>query len=329
MSFNHIAVIGAGAWGSALALSCARAGRRVTLWEGEAANAAQLVGKRESLFLPGVRLDDSIVLARDLAEAAAAEAILLVVPAQAVRAVATALSPLIAAGTPVIVCAKGIERGTKKFMSEVIAECAPNAAIAILSGPSFAADVARGMPTAVTLAAGEAKLAGALAQAVSSTTLRPYHATDIRGVEIGGAAKNVLAIASGIVTGRALGFSAAAALTTRGFAELMRFGRAYGAKPETMMGLSGLGDLILTCTSPQSRNFTFGVNLGRGQKPDDIHRSTGLAEGVFTAPVLLEMARERNVDMPISAAVAALLDGRMNVDAAIESLLSRPLKAEA
>jgi glycerol-3-phosphate dehydrogenase (NAD(P)+) len=329
MSFNHIAVIGAGAWGSALALTCARAGRKVTLWEGNAANAEQLAKKRESLFLPGVRLDDGIALAAELAEAAAAEAILLVVPAQAVRAVATDLSRLIAERTPIIVCAKGIERGTKKFMSEVIAECAPKAAMAILSGPSFAADVARGMPTAVTLAADDATLAGELAQAVSSTTLRPYHSTDIRGVEIGGAAKNVLAIASGIVTGRALGFSAAAALTTRGFAELMRFGRAYGAKPETMMGLSGLGDLILTCTSPQSRNFSFGINLGRGQKPDDIHRTTGLAEGVFTAPVLLEMARERNIDMPISAAVAALLDGTMSVEAAIESLLTRPLKAEA
>jgi glycerol-3-phosphate dehydrogenase (NAD(P)+) len=328
MSFNHIAVIGAGAWGSALALTCARAGRKVTLWEGNAANAEQLATKRESLFLPGVQLDERIALAADIADAARAEAILLVVPAQAVRAVATALSGLIAERTPIIVCAKGIERGTKKFMSDVIAECAPKAAMAILSGPSFAADVARGMPTAVTLAAGDAGLAGELAQAVSSTTLRPYHSTDIRGVEIGGAAKNVLAIASGIVTGRALGFSAAAALTTRGFAELMRFGRAYGAKPETMMGLSGLGDLILTCTSPQSRNFSFGISLGRGQRPDDIHRTTGLAEGVFTAPVLLEMARERHVDMPISSAVAALLGGAMSVEAAIESLLSRPLKAE-
>jgi glycerol-3-phosphate dehydrogenase (NAD(P)+) len=245
-----------------------------------------------------------------------------------VRAVATALARLIAERTPIIVCAKGIERGTKKFMSDVIAECAPNATMAILSGPSFAADVARGMPTAVTLAAGDAELAGELAQALSSTTLRPYHSTDIRGVEIGGAAKNVLAIASGIVTGRELGFSAAAALTTRGFAELTRFGKAYGARPETMMGLSGLGDLILTCTSPQSRNFSFGINLGRGQKADEIHRTTGLAEGVFTAPVLLEMARERHVDMPISSAVAALLDGTMSVETAIESLLSRPLKAE-
>jgi glycerol-3-phosphate dehydrogenase (NAD(P)+) len=329
MPFNHIAVIGAGAWGTALALTCARAGRKVTLWEADAANAAALKAKRESLFLPGVRIDDSVIIAGDLAAAVAAEAILLVVPAQAVRAVATTLAPLLAAGTPLIVCAKGIERGSNKFMSEVIAECTPGAVPAILSGPSFATDVARGLPTAVTLAAADAKLAGELAQAVGSATFRPYHSSDVRGVEIGGAAKNVLAIAAGVVAGRGLGASALAALTTRGFAELVRFGKAYGAKPETMMGLSGLGDLLLTCSSPQSRNFTFGVNLGRGHDPATIQKTTGLAEGAFTAAVLLDMARERAIDMPISAAVVALLDEKMTVDAAIDSLLTRPLKAEA
>ena len=261
-----------------------------------------------------------------LTDVARAQAILLVVPAQAVRVVTKSLASSITAGTPVIVCAKGIERGTRTFMAELIAECAPNAIPAILSGPSFAADVARGMPTAVTLAAIDDKLAGELARAIGSANFRPYHSTDVRGVEIGGAVKNVLAIAAGVVAGRGLGASAQAALTTRGFAELVRFGRAYGARPETMMGLSGLGDLLLTCSSPQSRNFSFGINLGRGQKPDAIHG--GLAEGVFTAPVLLEMAGERAVDMPIAAAVAALLDGRMSVDEAIESLLSRPFRAE-
>jgi glycerol-3-phosphate dehydrogenase (NAD(P)+) len=211
-------------------------------------------------------------------------------------------------------------------MTEVIAEAAPSAVPAILSGPSFAVDVARRMPTAVTLAAADAKLAAELAQAVGSPTFRPYHSSDVRGVEIGGAAKNVLAIAAGVVTGRGLGASALAALTTRGFAELVRFGKAYGAKPETMMGLSGLGDLLLTCSSPQSRNFSFGIKLGRGEKADSIQ--SGLAEGVFTAPVLLEMARDRAIDMPISAAVVALLDGKMTVDSAIESLLTRPFKAE-
>ena len=326
MVFNKILVIGAGAWGTALALTCARAGRVVSLWEPEAANAAQLAAKRESPFLPGVRLDEAVTLASGLTDVARAEAILLVVPAQAVRVVTKSLASSITAGTPVIVCAKGIERGTRTFMAELIAACAPSAIPAILSGPSFAADVARGMPTAVTLAAIDDKLAGELARAIGSANFRPYHSTDVRGVEIGGAVKNVLAIAAGIVAGRGLGASAQAALTTRGFAELVRFGRAYGARPETMMGLSGLGDLLLTCSSPQSRNFSFGINLGRGQKPDAIHG--GLAEGVFTAPVLLEMAGERAVDMPIAAAVAALLDGRMSVDEAIESLLSRPFRAE-
>jgi glycerol-3-phosphate dehydrogenase (NAD(P)+) len=327
MAFNHIAVLGAGAWGTALALACARAGRSITLWEHDPANAERLKKQRESHFLPGILLDDRIAIASNLAEAAGAAAILLVVPAQAVRAVIQTLAPALSERTPVIVCAKGIERGSRRFMTEVIAECAPKAIPAILSGPSFAADVARGMPTAVTLAAADGKLAAELAQAVGSATLRPYHSNDVRGVEIGGAAKNVLAIAAGAVMGRGLGASALAALTTRGFAELVRFGKAYGAKAETMMGLSGLGDLLLTCSSPQSRNFTFGIKLGRGERPDSIH--AGLAEGVFTAPVLLEMAHDRSVDMPISAAVAALLMGKMTVDAVIESLLTRPFKAES
>ncbi len=326
MPFDSIAVIGAGAWGTALALTCARAGRRVLLWEHDAANAENLKKRRQSLFLPGVRVPDEIVIAADFAAATRAQAMLLVVPAQAVRSAAQKLAPLVAAGTPVVVCAKGIERGSQQFMTDVVAACAPQVAPAILSGPSFAADVARSLPTAVTLAARDGALAADLARAIGSANFRPYHATDVRGVEIGGAAKNVLAIAAGIVAGRKLGASAAAALTTRGFAELARFGRAYGARPETLMGLSGLGDLLLTCSSPQSRNFSFGAALGAGQRPSDIHG--GLAEGVFTAPVLLDMARERGVDMPIAAAVAAVLNEKLSVDAAIESLLTRPLRAE-
>ena len=325
MTIQRIAVLGGGAWGVALGLTAARAGRDVTIWEYDATNAEHLATKRESRFLPGVRLDDSVKVTRALAEAGRADAVLLVVPAQAMRATVKALAQTVANGTPLIACAKGIEHGTRRFMTEIIQECAPKAAAAILSGPSFAADVARGLPTAVTLAAADAALAEALAYAMNSGTFRPYHSTDVRGVEIGGAAKNVLAIAAGIVTGRGLGASAAAALTTRGFAELSRFGRAFGAKPETMTGLSGLGDLILTCSSPQSRNFSCGVALGRGEKPDQ----SKLAEGVFTAPVLLEMARAKNVDMPISAAVAAVLAGKLSVDEAIESLLTRPIKSEA
>lgn len=327
MTIQRIAVLGGGAWGTALALTCARAGRNVTLWEYEPGNAASLEKKRESRFLPGVRIDNEIKVTRDLGDTVNSDAILLVVPAQAVRSVVTSLASLVAKHTPLIVCAKGIEHGTHKFMTEIIAECAPVAVPAILSGPSFAADVARGMPTAVTVAASDGKLALDLAHALSAGTFRPYHSTDVRGVELGGATKNVLAIAAGIVTGKGLGASASAALTTRGFAELVRFGKACGAKTETMMGLSGLGDLILTCGTPQSRNFSCGVALGKGEKPDTAAHGK-LAEGIFTAPVLLEMAREKNVEMPISVAVAAVLSGKLSVDEAIESLLTRPLKSE-
>jgi glycerol-3-phosphate dehydrogenase (NAD(P)+) len=328
VSFDRIAVLGGGAWGTALAQTCARAGRAVTLWEHDAANAASLIAARESRFLPGVRLDTRIGVTRELSEAAQAEAILLVVPAQALRSVASVLAGVISERTPLIVCAKGIERGTHRFMSEIIAECAPNAVPVILSGPSFAADVARGLPTAVTLAAADGALAAALAEAIGSATFRPYHSTDVRGVEIGGAAKNVLAIASGIVTGRGLGASASAALVTRGFAELVRFGRAFGARPETLTGLSGLGDLVLTCSSPQSRNFSLGVALGKGLAPAEAQQQSKLAEGAFTAAALVEMARARDIEMPISSAVDAVLDGRLSVEQAIESLLTRPFRAE-
>jgi len=327
MAIQHIAVLGGGAWGTALALTCARAGRQVMLWEYEPDNAASLEQKRESRFLPGVRLDNGIKVTRDLAETASSNAILVVVPAQAMRSVITSLAKSNIERTPLIACAKGIEHGTHKFMTEIITECAPNALPAILSGPSFAADVARGLPTAVTIAATDGKVALDLAHALNAGTFRPYHSTDVRGVELGGATKNVLAIAAGIVTGKGLGASASAALTTRGFAELVRFGKASGAKTETMMGLSGLGDLILTCGTPQSRNFSCGVALGKGEKPETAAHGK-LAEGVFTAPVLLEMAREKSVEMPVSTAVAAVLAGKMRVDEAIESLLTRPLKSE-
>ena len=328
MNHQRIGVLGGGAWGTALAEVSVRAGRKVTLWEYDEELAIALKSTRTSKFLPRHRIHDDINVTSDLKEAVRADAILVVVPAQALRSVAKALQPLLGKGVPVIACAKGIERGTGKFMTEIIAECAPQAEPAILSGPSFASDVARGMPTAVTLAANDEKLAASLSEALGSRGFRPYQSTDVRGVEIGGAAKNVLAIAAGIVAGRGLGNSASAALTTRGFAELVRFGRAFGARPETMMGLSGLGDLILTCSSPQSRNYSFGVNLGRGHKPDEIEATTGLAEGAYTAEILSEMARKKDIEMPIAGAVAALVGKRMNIDEAIESLLNRPVGAE-
>ncbi|MBX9774014.1 MAG: NAD(P)-dependent glycerol-3-phosphate dehydrogenase [Xanthobacteraceae bacterium] len=328
MTYQHIGVVGGGAWGTALAIAAARAGRQVTLWEHDPSNAEQLASKRESLFLPGARIGDAITVTRDAAALARAPALLLVVPAQAMRKVVTALAPAVAAGTPLVVCAKGIEAGTHAFMSDIVATCAPKAVPAILSGPSFAADVARGLPTAVTLAASDEATAAALAQALGSATFRPYHSTDVRGAEIGGAAKNVLAIGAGIVAGRQLGASATAALITRGFAELTRFGRAFGARPETLTGLSGLGDLVLTCSTPQSRNFSFGHALGKGQTPDQVRAGAKLSEGAFTAPVLVEMARAKGVEMPISAAVAAILGGTLSVGDAIEGLLTRPFRAE-
>jgi glycerol-3-phosphate dehydrogenase (NAD(P)+) len=327
-SLQSVSIIGAGAWGTALATVAARAGRDVTLCARDAAHAARIAAARENPRLPGIKLATNIKVTNDLALAGHADIVLIATPAQHLRGAANALAPHLRQGTrqgtPVIACAKGIEHGTHEFMTEVIAQAAPRAIAAILSGPSFADNVARGLPTAVTLAAQDEALAGRLVQALGSPTFRPYHTTDVRGVEIGGAAKNVLAIAAGIVVGKELGASALAALTTRGFSELARLGRACGARGETMTGLSGLGDLILTCSSPQSRNFALGLALGRGEP-----RPSGkLAEGEFTAPVLIELAASKNVDMPVSAAVAAILSGAVTIDAAIESLLTRPFKAE-
>lgn len=323
-SFQSVAVIGSGAWGTALASVAARADRDVILFARNSQSAAQMTATRTSPKLPGIQLEARIRVTADIALAAAADIVLIATPAQNLREAALQLAAHLKPSTPLIACAKGIERGTRRFMTEVIAEAAPYATSAILSGPGFADDVARGLPTAVTLASEDEALATALVQALGSSTFRPYHTTDVRGVEIGGAAKNVLAIAAGIVVGKKLGASALAALTTRGFSELVRLGRACGARGETMSGLSGLGDLILSCSSPQSRNFALGVALARGEQP-----APGmLAEGAFTAPVLIELAAAQDVDMPVSAAVAAILSGSTTIDAAIESLLTRPFKAE-
>jgi glycerol-3-phosphate dehydrogenase (NAD(P)+) len=328
MAFERIAVVGAGAWGTALVNVAARAGRDVTLAARDQASADAIARTRTSPRLPDVPIDQSVaIVAAGAGELQAQDAILLAVPAQELRTAALVLAPILAAKTPVIACAKGIERGTHRFMSEVIADCLPAALPGILSGPSFATEVARSLPTAVTLAVREESVAAALAQVLGSASFRPYHSLDVRGVEIGGAAKNVLAIAAGIVIGRGLGTSAAAALTTRGFAELFRFGKAFGAQPETLTGLSGLGDLILTCSSRQSRNFSLGIALGEGATPQDAGAGM-LAEGTFTAAALFDMADQQGVDMPIATAVAAILDGHLSIDAAIENLLTRPLKAE-
>jgi len=322
--FNSVTVVGAGAWGTALAAVAARAGRTVVLYARNKSSARTISASRSNPKLPGVRLDADIEVTADIGHAASADIILVATPAQHLRSAVAALGARLESGTPLVACAKGIERGTHKFMTEVIAEAAPRARPAILSGPGFAAEVARGLPTAVTLAAQDERLAKDLVHALGSATFRPYHTSDVRGVEIGGAAKNVLAIAAGISAGKNLGASAQAALTTRGFSEMARLGRARGGRGETLVGLSGLGDLILTCSTPQSRNFALGLALGRGEpKPQG-----KLAEGEFTAQVLVELAAAEGVDMPVSNAVADILRGAVTIDDAVESLLTRPFKAE-
>jgi glycerol-3-phosphate dehydrogenase (NAD(P)+) len=322
---ESIGVIGGGAWGTALALTAVRAGRQVKIWARDRATVAAIDERRENpRYLPGIRLDH-VPATDSIAIALRADVIILAVPAQAMRAAADHASPYVPAGTPVVVAAKGLERGTDKRLTEVIAEVMPQAVPVVLSGPGFAADVGKGLPTAVTIAAADEALALSICQALAGPGFRPYAETDVVGVEIGGGVKNVLAIAAGVVAGRQLGLSAQAALTARAFAELRRLAEAMGARPETLMGLSGLGDLVLTCAGPQSRNFAYGLALGRGADPATPHP---LAEGIATAPVALALARRHRVEAPIIAAVAAILAGELSIDAAIEGLMTRPLKRE-
>lgn len=329
---NHrIAVLGGGAWGTALANLAARGNPdvEVALWARDAEHVAEMVATGvNARRLPGVPLLSQVHPTADLAAAAGADVILAVVPAQTLRSVLEALAPHLVSGAPIIVCAKGIEHGTGLFLSEVVAEVLPTHPAAILSGPSFAKDVAQGLPTAVTLAARSGELAAKLAGMLAAPWFRLYSSTDVRGVEIGGATKNVLAIANGVAAGRGLGASAGAALLARGFAELNRFGHAFGVEPRTLMGLSGLGDLVLTCTSPMSRNYSFGVALGRGLSFAEAKRRTGLSEGVQTCGVLVDLANAKGVEMPIASAVDAVLAERMSIDDAIAALLARPSKAE-
>jgi len=329
-SAARIGVVGGGAWGTALANAAAAAGHDVTLWLRDREAARRLEQTRENArYLPGVPLHPRIAATAEAKALGAAGTVLLVVPAQTVRGVLADLCPTFAPGAPTVLCAKGIERGSDSFMSAVAAQClGAGAPVAVLSGPSFASDVARGLPTAVTLAATDAGLAARLATALSGPNLRVYHTDDVRGVEVGGAGKNVLAIASGIVAGRGLGESARAALIARAFAELMRFARAYGGRPETLMGLSGLGDLVLTASSPQSRNFAFGLALGAGASPEAAAGGK-LAEGAYTAAALIALARARSVEMPVAEAVAAIVAGEASVESVIAALLARPLRGEA
>lgn len=330
MKFDTIGVIGGGAWGTALAQTASQNGKRVVLWAREEAVVTDINERHVNrAFLPGVPLDPQLRATTDIAAAAATDAILMVAPAQHMRLVANDLAKYVSTDKPLVICCKGIEQKTGKLMGEVAEETLPQASVAILSGPSFAADVARGLPAALTLACRSEATGRALTQALSSRQMRLYWSPDVVGAEIGGSVKNVLAIAAGIVDGRGLGASAHAALVTRGFAELRRFAESLGARPETLMGLSGLGDLILTCGSPQSRNMSLGRALADGQTLTQILSSRqAVTEGVHTAAAVVKLARERRVEMPIAEAVNAIIEGSLSVDEAIVGLMQRPLKAE-
>ena len=329
-AIKSIGVLGTGAWGTALAVAAVRAGAEVTLWARRAELAEAIAASRENAaYLPAVQLDPTIRVTASLDQVTACEALLLVVPAQKLRAIAERLRQHLAPGQPLVICAKGIERRSGALMSEVLAENLPGQPQAVLSGPSFAAEVAQDLPTAVTLAANDIALGEALGARLGSRRFRIDLSDDPVGAEIGGAVKNVIAIACGIVAGRGLGDNARAALITRALAEVARLGRAKGAKAETFMGLSGLGDLLLTCSSTQSRNFSLGLALGEGQSLDALMRDrSSVVEGVFTTEAVLKMAETLGIDLPICRAVDAVVNRGAEIGTTIEQLLARPFKSE-
>ncbi|MEP3890042.1 MAG: NAD(P)H-dependent glycerol-3-phosphate dehydrogenase [Hellea sp.] len=328
--YQKMGVIGGGAWGTALAQTLAAAGRDVTLWAFENDCVSSINELRENtLFLPGVKLHQRIRATSDISNLGDMDAVLSVAPAQHTRSILKTFIPAMKPAMPIMLCSKGIEISSRSFMSDVLAEIAPTAIPAVLSGPSFAIDVAKGLPTAVTLACEDEAVGQALVKAIAAPTFRPYLASDVLGAEIGGAVKNVLALVCGIVLGKELGRSAHAAIIARGYAEMTRLGKALGCNPETLTGLCGLGDLVLTCSSEQSRNMSCGLALGRGQTLEEIMAArNSVTEGVATAPALKEMAARLGVDMPICNAMADILSGDLDVDKAIVQLLAREHKTE-
>ena len=329
--YQSIGVIGGGAWGTALALAAQRAGRQTLLWAREPAVVEGINTAHENRdYLPGVTLPAALRATGDWAEVAGCDAVLLVSPAQHLRSACGQLALHLRAGVPVVICAKGIELDSHALMSEAAAAALPaGTPLAVLSGPTFAAEVARGLPTAVTLACADAAIGAALVEALGSRTFRPYLSDDVVGSQIGGAVKNVLAIACGVVEGRKLGDNARAALITRGLAEITRLALALGGRAETLMGLSGLGDLTLTCSSLQSRNMSLGAALGAGRSLSDIlAERRSVAEGVYTAAAVVGLAKAKGVDMPICAAVDAILNHGAGLDDTIAGLLARPFRGE-
>ncbi len=330
MQLQTVGIVGAGAWGTALAAVARRAGRDVLLWahESETVSAINDTHCNET-YLPSIALDPAIEATSRLGDLARCDMLLLVTPAQHLRGIADALKPLVRARQPLVICSKGIEQKTGRFMSQIAAELLPETEIAVLSGPSFAGDVARGLPAAVTLATAQEDLGRALSHAISVPPFRCYWSNDVLGAEIGGAVKNVYAIAAGIVVGKRLGASARAGLVTRSFAEMARFGVAFGATLETLIGLSGLGDLVLTCGSDQSRNMSLGRALGEGATVQEaLSRRLTVTEGVATAQAMVEVAGARGIELPIAESVHAIVTGQTTVTAAIGALLARPLRSE-
>ena len=326
----RVGVIGAGAWGTALALVAARAGHQVTMWARQPSTADAINADHENKArLPGIVLPTSIRATAESAALGESDLVLIATPAQVMREVMASFRDQLTPGTSAVITAKGIEQSTSLFLADVLQEVCPDLEPLVLSGPSFAADVARELPTAVTLAARSLEIARPAAEALSLPTFRPYISDDLVGVQVGGAVKNVLAIACGIVNGRGLGESARAALIARAFAELSRFGAALGARRETLAGLSGLGDLVLTCSSPQSRNFRFGMALAEGQGLAEAKESArGVSEGVYTAAAVVRIAAELGVEVPVSTAVLDIIEGRLTISEAIAGLMQRPLKSE-
>ncbi len=331
-ALNKIAVIGGGSWGTALALAAARAGREVILWARDAETVGAINSSRQNpKYLPGITWEEHIVATTSLEQAVTgADALLLVTPAQTTRTMTEAISPFLKPKAPIVLCAKGIEQATGQMLSQIIKDLAPQAVPAALSGPSFAHDVARGLPTAITIAAEDGAVADQLSAALASSSFRPYATDDLIGVQIGGALKNVLAIACGAAVGYGLGASAQAALTARGFAELTRLGMAMNAKSETLTGLSGLGDLVLTCSSTQSRNFAFGLKIGQGRTAEElVAPGQKLAEGAHSAKIAVSLAEQHGVDMPIAKAVSLIVAGKIELSQALSDLMTRPLKRES
>ncbi len=328
--FQKIGVVGGGAWGSALAQSLTMAGRDVILWAFEIDTIEEINEFHTNRnYLPGVTLDRSIRATGKLGEIAACDAVLMVAPAQHVRVISGELGQHIETGLPLIICSKGIEQKTGQLLSAVVSEMCPQARIMALSGPTFASEIARGLPAALTLACEDEETGQALMNAIGHKVFRPYWSDDLVGVQVGGALKNVLAIAAGIVDGKKMGNSAHAALVTRGFGELVQFGEAYGGRRETLMGLSGIGDLLLTCSSEQSRNMSLGRALGLGQSLEEILGGRkSVSEGVYTASAAWKIGQDHNLDVPITDAVHRVLEGEVSVDEAIDDLLTRPFSAE-